>query len=308
MAETITPALQLPMRSRVYQNYAMDSTRWNFFTFRDDDIVIATSPKSGTTWTQGIVANLIFLGQDLPAPALEMSPWLDMRIVPLELVLTQLERQQHRRFIKTHLPLDGLRYDSRVKYVYVGRDVRDVFMSLWNHRRNLSDAAITAFNTTPGRVGPEARRPEDIHEFWRTWIAGNDPSWSPLLHVRTWWDYRHLPNILLVHYADLLADFRGETQRVADFLQIEVPEAAWPRIMRNCELSEMRTAHAVSNRLSRLFNGGAESFFYKGTNGRWREVLSEEELALYDQAAQRELTRECRRWLENGRREAALPK
>ena len=306
MAEIAAGAQHLPLRTRVYQNVATDSTRWNFITLRDDDIVIATSPKSGTTWMQGIVANLIFLGQELPAPPFEMSPWLDLRALPVEQVVTQYEQQKHRRFIKTHLPLDGLRYESRIKYVYVGRDVRDVFMSLWNHTRNISDAFITALNTAPGRVGPAVKPPpEDIHQYWRSWIAGDDPSLSPIPHVRTWWDYRHLPNIMLVHYADLLADFRTETQRVATFLEIEVPESAWPRIMRNCTLSEMRAAHAGAERLNARFKGGAETFFYKGTNGRWREVLSEEELALYDQAAQRVLTVDCREWLENGRRGAA---
>jgi aryl sulfotransferase len=309
MPETISPTPELPVRSRVYQNVVTDSTRWNLITLRDDDIVIATSQKSGTTWMQGIVANLIFLGQDLPAPPMEMSPWLDMRVLPLEQVLTVYEQQKHRRFIKTHLPLDGLRYDSRVKYVYIGRDVRDVFMSLWNHVRNFSDAAITAFNTTPGRLGPGLQPfPDDIHEYWRTWIAGDDPSMFPLPHVRTWWDYRHVPNILLIHYADLLADFRDEAERVADFLEIKVPEAVWPSIMRNCTLSEMRAAHAGTERLNTQLKGGAETFFYKGTNGRWREVLSAEELALYDRAAKRELTRECRQWLETGRRGADLPK
>jgi len=163
---------QLPVIKHLYQNYSLDSLRWNFVTLRDDDIVIATSGKTGTTWTQGIVANLIFLGRDLPAAPLAMSPWLDLRVIPLELVLTPLERQTHRRFIKTHLPLDGLRYDQRVKYLYVGRDTRDVFMSLWNHYRSFTEAALTEFNTTPGRVGPELPPcPNDIHEYWRTWIT-----------------------------------------------------------------------------------------------------------------------------------------
>jgi aryl sulfotransferase len=107
MAGTISG--RTPKIKHLYQNYIVDSLRWNFITFRDDDIVIATSGKTGTTWTQGIVANLIFLGRDLPAPPLVMSPWLEQRVVPLELTLTQLEQQTHRRFIKTHLPLDGLR-------------------------------------------------------------------------------------------------------------------------------------------------------------------------------------------------------
>ena len=133
----------LPQRSRVYQNHHFDSTRWNYFSSRDDDIVIATSYKAGTTWTQAIVAHLLFPDGVFPEDPGAMSPWLDMRTYPLELVLNTLEAQRHRRFIKTHLPLDGLPYDPKRKYLYVARDARDVFMSLWNHYANHTDLAIT---------------------------------------------------------------------------------------------------------------------------------------------------------------------
>ena len=300
---------QVPSVTHVYQNYLFDSLRWNFVTLREDDIVIATSGKTGTTWMQGIVANLIFLGRKLPASPLVMSPWLEQRVAPLELVLTQLERQTHRRFIKTHLPLDGLRYDRRAKYLYVGRDTRDVFMSVWNHYRSFTDAALLSFNTTPGRIGPELQCcPDDIHDYWRTfmtrgwfeWESEGYPFLSPLRHAQSWWDYRHLQNILFVHYADLLSDFRAEVQRIANFLEFEVPEESWRAIISNCSLSEMR-ATAPQDRLGQVLKGGAETFFYKGTNNRWKEVLSVDELALYEAAAKRVLTPECRRWLENGK-------
>jgi hypothetical protein len=172
MAETAARAQQLPQRTHIYQNHALDSLRWDSVALRDDDIVVATSYKAGTTWMQGIVANLIFSGQELPAPLFEMSPWVDVRIIPIESVVTQLEQQAHRRFIKTHLPLDGLRYDRRLKYVYVGRDARDVFMSFWNHYGSYTEEAYARFNGTPGRVGPEIPRcPDDIHEVWRNWIT-----------------------------------------------------------------------------------------------------------------------------------------
>jgi aryl sulfotransferase len=279
--------IQRPEVKHVYQHPSNDSLRWNFLTFRDDDIVIATWGKTGTTWTQGIVANLIFLGRDVPASPLEMSPWLKMRMVPLEHVLTQLEQQTHRRFIKTHLPLDGLRFEQRVKYLYVGRDTRDVFTSWWNHYRSFTEEALISFNTAPGRVGPELPRcPDDIHDYWRTfmtrgwfdWENEGYPSSSRLRHAQSWWDYRHLPNILLVHYMDLLADFPTEVQRIANFLEIQVPEEEWPTIIRNCTLSEMRASAASQNRLQQVLKGGAETFFYKGTNNRWKEVLSADEL------------------------------
>ena len=122
-----------PQRTRVLQNHHMDSRRWDWFTPRDDDIIIATSYKAGTTFTQTIVGNLIFPDGNLPGPASFISPWLDMRVFPLELVLAQLEDQTHRRYIKTHLPLDALPYYENVKYLCVSRDPRDVFMSLLHH-------------------------------------------------------------------------------------------------------------------------------------------------------------------------------
>ena len=43
-----------PKKTRELHNMLMDSTRWDGFNFRDDDIVVDTWAKSGTTWTQQI--------------------------------------------------------------------------------------------------------------------------------------------------------------------------------------------------------------------------------------------------------------
>ena len=86
----------------------MDSRRWERFRPRWDDIVIATYPKCGTTWMQRIVSLLVFRD---PAPLrlMDVSPWLDCRFVePIEAALARLEAARHRRFIKSHLPADGL--------------------------------------------------------------------------------------------------------------------------------------------------------------------------------------------------------
>ena len=96
-----------PKKSRDLHNMLMDSTRWDGFKFRDDDIVIDTWAKSGTTWTQQIVSQLIFNGaEDLPA--MDLAPWLDLRVVPFDETIADLEAQTHRRFIKSHLPADAL--------------------------------------------------------------------------------------------------------------------------------------------------------------------------------------------------------
>ena len=302
--------MKLPERNRVYQCHHFDSTRWDYYTPRSDDIIIATSYKAGTTWTQGIVANLLFPDGDFPAPPAALSPWLDLRMMPLELVLNGLESQQHRRYIKTHLPLNGMRYEKNIKYVYVSRDGRDVFMSLWNHYRNFADSAFEVMNTIPGRVGDAfPRAPDDIHEFWARWVAdscfegevGGWPYWSHLSNVQSWFDYRHLPNIEFFHYNDLLADTEREMRRMASYLEIDVPESAWTRIVEAVSFKQMKDRSDAYVPGGGIFwNGGADTFMNKGVNGRWREVLSDRELAQYDAACEQGLTHECRGWLENG--------
>jgi aryl sulfotransferase len=304
-------AFPLPQVSRIYQNYVADSTRWERFIPRTDDIVIATSPKSGTTWMQFIVLNLIFQKRDLP-PVHEVSPWLDQVVAPVDQVIAKLDAQQHRRFIKTHLPLDGLPFYPQIKYIVVGRDPRDASMSFWNHYSNFTEEAYAKFNGNPSRVGDSLPRcPQDIHEYWHNWITRGAFDWTtegyPTLpnmhHAQTWWDFRHLDNILFVHYNDMLSDLKGEIHRVAEFLNIALSDEEIADLARATSFSAMKQiADRVAPSAGMPWKGGAQTFMFKGTNGRWKEILSAEELALYNAAVARVLTPDCALWLEQGRK------
>ena len=150
--------LEPPERTREYRNHHLDSTRWDDFVPRDDDIFVTTAYKAGTTWTQRILAALILGPEPLPARLTEISPWIDSRFMgPLQPILDRLEAQRHRRFIKSHLAADGLRFFPRSKYIVVGRDTRDVFMSLFNHYSSYTDMMFELFND-PDRPGPEFPR------------------------------------------------------------------------------------------------------------------------------------------------------
>src|SRR5262245_59218360 len=121
-----------------YRSILADSRRWDGFAFRPGDIVISTPPKCGTTWTQMLCALLIFDGPAFPAPLDQVSPWLDLRIRPLAEVTAAYAAQSHRRFIKTHTPLDGLPWHPDVTYLVVGRDPRDVSISFEHHAANMN--------------------------------------------------------------------------------------------------------------------------------------------------------------------------
>src|SRR3954469_16062985 len=109
-----------------YVSHDDDSGRWDGFPYREGDIVISTRSKSGTTWMQMICALLIFQSPDLPAPLPHLSPWLDCLVIPLDEVYTRLAAQRHRRFIKTHTPLDGVPMNPDVSYVVVARHPLDM--------------------------------------------------------------------------------------------------------------------------------------------------------------------------------------
>lgn len=298
----------LPTVRHIYQNHTIDSTRWERFTPRDDDIVIATPYKSGTTWTQEIVLHLVFLGQTVPYRG-QVSPWLDADGTPIEEVLTMLEDQRHRRFIKSHLALDGLIYYPQIKYIVVGRDPRDVFMSMWNHYSQFTPDVYTENAQRADLHGPPMPVcPNDIHEFWRMWIQRGwfeweqegYPFWGNMHHVQTWWDFRHLDNILFVHFAEMLADTHGQIRRIADYLAIPASDEQIAHIAEQTSLTAMRTrAEKEDPGMTRFWHDGARSFFYKGTNGRWKTVLNSEELAMYTATAAKVLTPDCRAWLEH---------
>ena len=302
----------LPEVTHDYRNHHLDSTRWRVLKPRGDDIVVTTSYKSGTTWMQQILHLLIFKGVPEAPRLTEASRWLDARFhEPLEEAGRHLAAQNHRRFIKSHLPLDGLPYHPQVKYVVVARDARDVFMSLWNHYSNYTDGLMERLNNTEGWSGePFPRVPESIHRCWRDWISRGWfgwetegwPFWSNLHHTQTYWNYRALENVLLVHYSDLLTDPGGQIQRVADFLDIRISAEELGVTVRLSSFDSMKTLFKKHDdeQLREAFTGGADTFIYKGTNGRWRDVLTEEDLTLYEEAKQRVLTPDCADWLERG--------
>lgn len=291
-----------PRKTREIQSHHFDSRIWNDFAFRDDDIVIGTYAKSGTTWTQQIISQLIFAGAEGLEVA-EMSPWLDLRVPEKAVKLPAVEAQAHRRFLKTHLPVDALVYAPRAKYIYIARDGRDVAWSLHNHFFHANEQLYQALNDTPGRVGPPiGRPPADVRRFFLEWLEGDGyPIWSFWENIRSWWAIRSLPNLLLLHFADLKADLPGQIRRIADFLDIAVAEERWPAILEHCSFDYMKRHATKTVPLGGAFwEGGAETFVHKGTNGRWREVLTAEDCRRYEEAARRELGEACARWLASG--------
>ncbi|HEY5624579.1 MAG TPA: sulfotransferase domain-containing protein [Gammaproteobacteria bacterium] len=293
---------EYPQRTRELHNALMDSDRWDSFRFRDGDIVIDTWAKSGTTWTQQIVGQLVFNGEE-HLPVMKLAPWVDMRFVPVEEVIEQVEAQTHRRFLKSHLPADALLFSPKAKYVFLARDGRDVAWSWYNHLRRMSQEFFDLFNDTPNRVGPTLDRPgEDVRQFFHEWLDQDGFfDWSYFDHIQSWWNIRNAPNVTLFHYNNLKANLPGGMRRMAEFLEIEVDEAKWPELVEHCTFDYMKAnADDLMPDFPDAWEGGWQSFVYKGTNRRWADVLTPEDLAKYECVVQSKLSPGCAHWHATG--------
>jgi aryl sulfotransferase len=265
-----------------------DSARWEGFAFREGDIVISARSKSGTTWVQMICALLVFDAGELPAPLGRLSPWVDHTVEPVADVFARLEAQQHRRFVKTHTPLDGIPLDARATYVVVARHPLDMALSLYHQGDNIDRARMAELTGVPAR--PATPRPS-AHDWLVRWTEAEttaleqpDSLVGVLHHVAdAWARSTTADNVVLVHYADLLADLPGQMRRLAGRLGVEVSDDRLRALAEEATFARMRarSPELAPNVLGVLKDDAA--FFRSGRSGGGREVLTAGELMAYEQ-------------------------
>jgi hypothetical protein len=303
-----------------YRSIVADSARWDGFAIRPGDIVISTPSKCGTTWTQMLCALLIFGGPTFPAPLEKMSPWLDMCTRPLAEVTTDLAAQTHRRFIKTHTPLDGLPLHPDVTYLVVGRDPRDVAISFEHHVANVDfehflQLRAAAIGNADLAEFPEDPAPsEDPAERFRIFVTDDAPGGggpptlaSMLQHLDTAWQRRGDPNVFLFHYADLKADLAGELLRLAGVLGIASSPDRARELAAEASLARMRERAAeVAPTASQGTWKDVRAFFRSGGTGEWRERVSASDLAAYEARVAQLVSPELAAWVHGGRRASGV--
>ena len=297
---------------RRYHGVFADSARWGRFTLRSRDVVITTPSKSGTTWMQGIVGMLLHNSTDLGVPISELSPWLDMKLRTDEEVFALLDDQTGRRFIKTHTPLDGVPRRDDVTYIAVIRHPLDVALSDRDHAENMdAERAFALLRTASGEPEHWHREdaPDDPAEYLR-WFIDNtiEPTGSGPYgladyanQIRTYWDAREDPHVHLFHYGDLWADLDGEMRRVAEALDVAVDPRSWPTFVDAATLDSMRSRAQLTAPEAHLgVWRSPERFFRTGGTRDWASLLTEEDLAHFDDRL-RELTGEAADWVLRGR-------
>jgi aryl sulfotransferase len=288
----------LPQQSASYLGAITDTSRWQNFEHRADDIFVCTPPKCGTTWTQAICAMLVSGKADHGTQPGIVSPWIDANFDPIDDYLRQVDAQTHRRYIKTHTPLDGIPYYPDCSYLVVMRDPRDVFCSILNHRDNMNDEEL-AFAVFP--TGETAFMDWlDLKLEPGTWDA---QSLDLIVHFfLTYWQFRDLDNVHMFHYSDMKRDLKGSIAAMADALKIQLDDQMLEEMSAAADFNNMKKnaeqfAPASGTGMWKKETG----FFATGKNAQWKELLTDSDLSAFDKRLDDLLPPDQAHWLLNGK-------
>ena len=172
-------------------------------------------------------------------------------------------------------------------------------MSYWNHWHNMRREALPHLAAGAADDGITARLPpvDDVHEFF-TWWLDEFPLWFE--HVASFWPHRDERNVLFAHYNDMQADLDREMRRVASFLGVSIDDQRWSSQVQHCTFASMKARSDEIGSFERGWVGGADTFLYKATNGRWRDVLTDDELAAFERRCEERLPADAFAWTVNG--------
>lgn len=285
--------------ARAYKGVFTDTASWDRFEHRPGDIFVCVPPKSGTTWMQNICGLLIFGDPDAQIAYPEISPWIEFALSSktVETRLAMLKAQTHRRFIKSHTPLDGIPFHQDCTYLVCHRHPLDVHFSMWHHVQNMKIDHINHLHSDDRAANFDAFLANSIEN------EGLDQPSLELIthHLASARALSHLPNVHLFHYAAMSRDLPGEMQRIARALDITYPAALFAQLVEKATFKSMKanvtlTAPGVKGGLYK--DPGA--FFHSGQGRKWEGILDDAQIARYNARMAELLAPEDVRYLETG--------
>uniref|UniRef100_A0A803NGN1 Sulfotransferase n=1 Tax=Cannabis sativa TaxID=3483 RepID=A0A803NGN1_CANSA len=246
------------------------------YVANDDDIVLASCPKSGTTWLKALTFTIINRSHFTLSntPLLVSNPH---DLVPeISLIdLHTIDDYHHKnspRLFSTHnayslLPLSLKNNNSKCKIVYICRNPLDLFVSLWYFSQKFS--------------GGEKIKPHSLDLYFDNFCQGIHafgPFWN---HVLEFWkasqEMSH--KILFLKYEDLKKDNVFFVKKLADFLEFpfsleEEQQGMIEEISKFCSIERMKSFEINKVGKHDSLSIPNSSFFRKGKVGDWRNILT----------------------------------
>ncbi|CAA7049869.1 unnamed protein product [Microthlaspi erraticum] len=240
------------------------------FHARDSDIILVSSPKSGTTWLKALAFALV-QRQEFQNP-LESHPLLHNNphsLVPfIEAFNFHTQKDTFPRIFSTHIPLGSLPesvQDSSCKIVYCCRNPKDAFVSLWHFMKRLVLKEMVGCT---------------MEEMVRGFCRGSSvygPFWD---HALEYWkeSLENPERVFFVMYEEMREKPEEWVMKIAEFLgcsftEREVEDGVLEDIVNLCSLENLSKLEV--NEKGKLVNGmETKAFFRKGEIGGWKDTLT----------------------------------
>jgi hypothetical protein len=248
----------------------------------NQDVIVATYPKSGTNWMMQIAHQLIHEGKSefdhihcvVPWPD-PMAPFMRGYAIPLDQADHWKTSPGQKRVIKTHGVWDQIPHSDEAHYIIVIRDPKDAFVSMYHFAREI------VFGSAMPKVETMVKMFLSDGFMGSTWVES----------TAGYWAQRNQPNVLIVSFKQMKRDLRGTVVGVAKFLDLAVTDEVIDRVCDRASFDYMKR----NDEKFRAWQIGpwrpAPSMVRKGKQGGSSELLSPEQQRQMDEYFIAELKR-----------------
>ncbi|XP_053326937.1 sulfotransferase 1C1-like [Spea bombifrons] len=252
------------------------------FGAREDDVLIATYPKAGTTCTQEIVDLMLQDGdvaKAMRAPTFVKVPFIELVLPkPVKTGVEMANDLESPRLLKTHLPIELLPpsfWEKNVKVIYVARNAKDCMVSYFYFQKM-------------SKILPD---PGSWNDHFSTFLAGEVPWGSWFDHVIGWWNARDKHRILYIFYEDMIEDPKREMRNMTKFLNINLSEDVLEKIKDHTSFQAMKKNPMTNSSAipSSLMDRSVSQFMRKGIVGDWKNHFTVAQNVAFDEEYEKKM-------------------
>ncbi|ESQ50121.1 hypothetical protein EUTSA_v10002041mg [Eutrema salsugineum] len=248
------------------------------FQPQDTDIILASYPKSGTTWLKALTVALCDRSNNHSSydhhPLLSVNPhgivpFLELNIYHESSSPDLAKFSSVPRLFATHMPLHAMHEtikDSPCKIVYICRNVKDTLISWWFFK-------CAVYKTELNRSSLES-----IFKSFCNGTFSYGPFWE---HLLSYWrgSLEDPKRVLFMKYEEMKEKPHDQIKRLADFLgcpftKEEVKNGLVNEILDLCSLRNLSGLEI--NKTGKINNIDHKVFFRKGEVGDWKNYLTPE--------------------------------